>query len=106
MTKDFKTLIDEATEKLAKDSSFHANVNSKVIVQSIFHDGASLPNELLLKALEALEKNSKLLDGIKSELNASVYTLTDDEFEMVYHVRDLSDIVIAEIRQRLEESKK
>ena len=55
MTKDFKTLIDEATEKLAKDSSFHANVNSKVIVQSIFHDGASLPNELLIKTLEALE---------------------------------------------------
>ncbi len=39
----------------------------------------------------ALRKASKWLDAIKFDLNASVYTLTDDEFEMVFATRDMID---------------
>jgi hypothetical protein len=43
-----------------------------------------------LKVLRALIANAAdQLDGIKYELSASVYTLEDDEFETVFHVRDI-----------------
>jgi hypothetical protein len=50
------------------------------------------PNPLLeeLRVLRALIANAAdQLDGIKYELSASVYTLEDDEFETVFHVRDI-----------------
>lgn len=72
---------------------------------------AHYPNELQLverpkKKIEELEAENKkfrgelkrassVLDGIKYSLCASVYTLTDDEFEKVFYVRDQIDIALA-----------
>ena len=56
-------------------------------------------NEALKIAIEALEKTSKLLNGIKSECEASVYTVTDDEFDTVYFVRDWADRTLEEIQK-------
>jgi hypothetical protein len=39
-------------------------------------------------AAEIADLNAKRLDGIKYDLEASVYTLTDDEFETTFFVRD------------------
>lgn len=65
------------------------------------HKADGSPTEILQLALFALEAksemelSSRMLDGIKSELYASVYSVTDDEFEKVYTVRDLLDLVLA-----------
>lgn len=40
---------------------------------------------------DEMKTASKLLNGIKSELSASVYTVEDDEFETIYFVRDMLD---------------
>lgn len=50
---------------------------------------------------QALEENSKRLDAIKYELEASVYTLTDDEFGTVFFVRDMLDNTLASTDARL-----
>lgn len=57
--------------------------------------------ECLQKAVELLKLSSRRLDGIKSELYASVYTVTDDEFETIYSVRDQIDLALAEINKRV-----
>lgn len=41
--------------------------------------------------------SSKCLDGIKYDLEASVYTLEDDEFEKVFFVRDTIDEILTRI---------
>lgn len=46
---------------------------------------------LKLEAQLAIARASRFLDGIKFELYASVYTLTDDEFEKTFAARDLLD---------------
>ncbi len=43
---------------------------------------------------QAIREAAKLLDGIKFELSASVYTLEDDEFETVFFVRDVLTAVL------------
>jgi hypothetical protein len=43
----------------------------------------------------AMRRGSRWLDGIKYDLEASVYTLTDDEFETVFSTRDDLDLALA-----------
>lgn len=45
---------------------------------------------------EVLSRGAAALDGIKSELDGSIYTLEDDEFETVYYVRDILQQALAE----------
>jgi len=49
-------------------------------------------------AVGALELAERRLDGIKYELEASIYTLEDDEFETVFFVRDCAIEALAKIR--------
>lgn len=53
----------------------------------------------LAVAVEALGSASKLLNNIKYDLEASVYTLTDDEFATVFYVRDRCDEALAKIKK-------
>lgn len=77
---DFKTLIDKATDKI--------NVYRMIVGEKeqmiAFKEGAELPNELLLKAIEALE------------------TCKWDTGAARFYVEK----TIAEIRQQLEEAAK
>ena len=49
-------------------------------------------------AVEALGQASKKLDNIKYDLETSVYTLTDEEFETVFWVRDECDRALEKIK--------
>lgn len=51
---------------------------------------------------EALTRASRVLDGIKSECEASVYTCTDDEFGKTFYIRDACDLALAHARKVLE----
>jgi len=44
--------------------------------------------QALAVAEDVIKNTEKALDSIKYELNASVYTLTDDEFETTFSCRD------------------
>ena len=44
-----------------------------------------------------LKRLEHLLDTIKFDLSASVYTLEDDEFETVFYVRDRIHEIIKEL---------
>lgn len=79
--KDFKTLIDEATEKKSVSIVEYDGEN-------FYRQGASLPNELLLKALEALDGCSKCTD------------------EYLWTSRADAKRVVTEIRAKLEEAAK
>lgn len=46
---------------------------------------------------EELSSAARRLDGIKFDLYASVYTLTDDEFETVFSVRDSIQQALARV---------
>lgn len=50
-----------------------------------------------------LKRWSDILNDIKYDLEASVYTLTDDQFEAVFYVRDEMDSLLKE--RRLNETK-
>jgi hypothetical protein len=49
----------------------------------------------LERVVEAARQSSRWLNDIKYELYASVYTLTDDEFEIVFTARDNIDLALA-----------
>jgi hypothetical protein len=51
---------------------------------------------------EAINTSIKALDGIKSELSASVYTVEDDEFETIYFVRGMLLAALAKIGRKEE----
>jgi hypothetical protein len=56
---------------------------------------------VLLVMEEALKRNERILDSMKSELCASVYTVTDDEFDKVYACRDFSTEALAQAEEIL-----
>ncbi len=51
-------------------------------------------NAILIEALRSISKN---LNAIKFELDSSVYTLVDDEFEQVFDCRDMADEALAKV---------
>ena len=53
---------------------------------------------------EVIQKSAKALDSIKFELNQSVYTLEDDQFETTFYVRDILQEALSD--PRFEESEK
>ena len=81
---DFKILIEQATEK-------RANEYPQASITTTFKSGASLPNELLLKALEALKR-----------ISYNNYRGIGQSMEM----RMIADDALSEIRTRLEEQLK
>ena len=89
MTTDFKMLINEATDKLSTDYFLSdPYLNSEID----FTEGASLPNELLIKALEALEY-------IEAE-NTDQHYETKKDYQLSAFIQNK----LAEICQRLEEA--
>lgn len=69
--------------------------NLLTLVESGKYDHMVALSLWAIEARSEMEFSSRMLDGIKSELYASVYSVTDDEFEKVYTVRDLLDLVLA-----------
>lgn len=67
MTKPFRTLIEDVAEfrKLKFEKTYLTNKTEShwpTLLDS-YEDSSSLPNELLVMALEALEQTAKLLEG-------------------------------------------
>lgn len=58
------------------------------------------------KLVAVVEQAAKTLDTIKYDLNASVYTLEDDEFGLVFHVRDALQVALVEYRKSNPDSPK
>ena len=50
-------------------------------------------------AVEALKTSERVLDKIKFELYASVYTLEDDEFEKTFFIRDVAQQALDKISE-------
>jgi len=79
---DNKIPEDEAVLTDRKNSVLIDNLNQAEFRIGVYKDH--------IKKLEhTIEQAAALLDDIKYDLNASVYTLEDDEFATVFYVRDL-----------------
>ena len=104
--KNFSELIEQATEKLAKV----VDTENTYPVGAISHarlQGASLPNELLLKALEALEQYAHF--SIRLEIGGGSFSTelnSPDANTVSKNKLDIATQVLAEIRARLEEAAK
>jgi len=92
--------IRDAEAELHYDYLSSASIIKQIKVEA-FKEGWNvkdhLDNSALKLAIKVLDLTSRTLNGIKSDLEASVYTLTDDEFEKVYFVRDKADEALATI---------
>jgi hypothetical protein len=90
MSEDWKWLeeIESRGRKLPLN-----DVNGQLIEKNILSLNADW-NKLIacIKEMrEILNKSRNGLDSIKYELDASVYTLTDDEFDVIFGTRDMID---------------
>ena len=106
MTFTKETAAEKAREMV--DDWYFVNIqpNTKDLVPLIaaalsaaYEAGVMDEREILLGPIK---QTAALLDGIKYELYASVYTLVDDEFETTFWCRDilLEAVQDAEIRAR------
>lgn len=48
--------------------------------------------------IKELTNLMNILDNIKFDLNSSIYTLTDDEYEKVFYVRDQLHMILQEMK--------
>lgn len=64
----------------------------KLIIEE--RDQLQEENARMKAVVDAARAGSHLLNNIKFDLDCSVYTLTDDEFETTFYVRDLLDLAL------------
>lgn len=72
------------------------NIASDCFDSYDYHTDVSYLLAKIQRYEKLLKDSSAALNSIKSELNASVYTVTDDEFGIIYYVRDMIDLALKE----------
>src|SRR6185436_1793092 len=105
MNKKWFTAEDFNNPQLAND-----NPKTHLAVTRFVADVANAKLQGLYRALEVYEEalgiTEKVLDGIKYDLEASVYTLEDDEFAQVFFIRDTAHKALETVKGILNNEEK